>query len=224
MMLKKKWYKNSQGADLEVTFSVPKTELIHWRTPKDCADVALAPIVINKMLFAPSQAVRWLGYRLTLTTQSSLHFRRRLAHAQATFTTICKPSAAGKGLCSWCNRKLLFGAILPVLSYSCDLFVLVASMLKKLDSFWHSVLQCTTNCLYTTTRGALYRELSLPPISSICKHRPWSAALHLVCAPSNLNPATVRIPDSVPTWDQGHSADNHHFLLQGSSKAIHLTS
>ena len=43
-----------QGADLGVAFSVPKTELIHWRTPKDRSDVSFAPIVINDMLFPPS--------------------------------------------------------------------------------------------------------------------------------------------------------------------------
>ena len=47
-----------QGANLGVAFSVPKTELIHWRTPKDRSDVSLALIVINDMLFPPSHAVR----------------------------------------------------------------------------------------------------------------------------------------------------------------------
>jgi len=28
----------------------------------------------------------------------------------------------------------------------------------------------------------------------------------------------------VPTWEQGRSADDHRFLLRGSSKAVHLTS
>ena len=28
----------------------------------------------------------------------------------------------------------------------------------------------------------------------------------------------------MPTWDQGRSADDHRFLLVGSSKAIHITS
>ena len=51
-----------RGADLGVAFSVPKSVLIHWRTPKDRSDVSFAPIVINDMLFPPSQAVRWLGY------------------------------------------------------------------------------------------------------------------------------------------------------------------
>jgi len=46
----------------------------------------------------------------------------------------------------------------------------------------------------------------------------------LVCAPSEFNPATARIPESVPTWDQARSADDHRFLLRGSSKAVHLTS
>jgi len=81
-----------------------------------------------------------------------------------------------------------------------------------------------TNCFYTTACGALYREASLPPISSIYKHHRQSATLRLVCTPSKFNPATAQIPESVPTWDQGHSADNHLFLLSHSSKAVHLTS
>jgi len=213
-----------QGASLGVAFSVPKTELIHWRTPKDRSDVSCAPIVINDMLFPPSQAVRWLGYWLTPTIDSSVHFLRRLALAKASFTSIRQLSAAGKGLSSWCNRKLVFGAILPILTYRCVLFIPDAATLKKLNSFWHGVLWWTTNCFYTTALGALYREASLPPVSSICKHRRRSAALRLVCAPSEFNPATARIPESVPTWDQGCSADDHRFLLRGSSKAVHLTS
>jgi len=126
-----------QGADLGVAFSVPKTELIHCRTPKDRSDVSFALIVINNMPFSPSQAVRWLGYWLTPTIQSSTHFRRRLALAQASLTTIRQLSAAGKGLSSWCNRNLVFGAILPILTYGCDLFTLDVTVLKKLDSFWH---------------------------------------------------------------------------------------
>jgi len=76
------------AADLAVAFSVPKTELIHWRTPKDRSDVSLAPMVINDRLFPSSQAVRWLGYWLTPTIHSSVHFLRWLALAKASFTSI----------------------------------------------------------------------------------------------------------------------------------------
>ena len=151
------------------------------------------------MLFPPSQAVRWLGYWLTTTIQSSHHFRRRLALAQASFTTIRLLSAAGKGFSSGCNRKLVFGAILPILTYGCNLFAPNSATLNKLDSFWHGVLRWTTNWFCTTTRSALYREASLPPISTTCKHRRRSAALQLVCAPSQLNPPTIWIPESVRT-------------------------
>jgi len=213
-----------QGANLGVAVSVPKTELIHWRTLKDRSDVSFAPIVINDMLFPPSHVVRWLGYWLTPTLHSSVHFLRRLALAIASFTTIGQLSAAGECLSSWCNRKLVFSAILPILTYGCDLLVLDTATLKKLNSFWPVVLRWTTNCFYTTAFGALYREAWLPPIASICKHRPRLAAIRLVCHPSEFNPATTRIPRSVPIWDQGHSADDHHFLLRGSSKAVYLTS
>jgi len=154
----------------------------------------------------------------------SVHFLRPLALAKASFTSIRQLSAAGKGLSSWCNRKLVFGAILLILKYGCDLFVPDAATHKKLNSFWHGVLRWTTNCFYTTALGALYREASLPPISSICKHRRRSAALRLVCATSEFNPARARIPGAVPTWGQCRSADDHRFLLRGSSKAVHLTS
>jgi len=213
-----------QGADLGVAFSVPKTELIHWRTLKDRADASFAPIVINDMVFPPSQVVRRLGYWLSPTLHSSVHLLRRQALAKASFTTIRQLSAAGKGLSSWCNRRLVFGTILPILTYGCDLFVPDTPTLKRLNSFWHAVLRWTTNCFYTTALGALYREASLSPISSICKHRRQSAAIRLLCAPSEFNHATTRIPESVPTWDQGRSVDYHRFLLQGSSKAVHLTS
>jgi len=213
-----------QGTDHAVAFSVPQTELIYWRTPKDRSDVSFAPIVINDMHLLPSQAVRWLGYWLTPTIHSSVHFLRQLVLAKASFATIRQLSAAGKGLSSWCNRKLVFSAILSILTYGYDLCVPDGATLKKLNSFWHGVLRWPTNCFYTTAPSALYREASLPPISSICKHHRRSAALRLVCAPSEFKPATTQISESVPTWDQGRFADDHLFLLRGASKAVHLTS
>ena len=161
---------------------------------------------------------------LTPTLHSAVHFLRWLALAKASFATIRQLSAAGKGLSSWSNRKLVFGIILPILTYGCDLFVPDMATLRKFDCFWHVVLRWTTNCFYTTALGALYREASLPPISSIGKHRRRSAAIRLVSAPSEFYPATAQIPESVPTWDQGRSADDHRFLLIGSCKAVHLTS
>jgi len=67
-------------------------------------------------------------------------YRMVVTLAQASFVTIRQLSGASKGLSSWCNRKLVFGAILPILTYGCDLFIPDSGMLKKLDSIWPEVL------------------------------------------------------------------------------------
>jgi len=85
-----------QVADLGVVFSVPKTELVHLRTPKDSSHVSIAPIVINDILFPRSQAVRWPGYWLTSTLHFSVHFLRRLALAKASFATMRQLNEPGK--------------------------------------------------------------------------------------------------------------------------------
>ena len=176
------------------------------------------------MIIIPSQAIRWLGYWLKLTIHTSVHFMKRLSLAEATFTTVRSHSMAGRGLSSWCNRKLVFGAILPILTYGNDLFTPDAGTLRKLDVFWHKVLRWMTNSFRNTPIGALYSEASLPPMAALLKHRRRQAALRLVCSPSKYNPVAARLPDSVPSWDPGRAADNHRFLLHGSRKASHITS
>lgn len=176
------------------------------------------------MLFLPSQAVRWLGYWFTPAIHTTLHFLKRLALAEATFTTVRRLSTAGKGLSSWCNRQLVFGAILPILTYGRNPFTPDSSTTKKLDAFWHKVLRWTTNSFCMTPIGALYIEASLPPMGTVLKHRRRPAALWLVCYSSKHNPEAARLPDSVPSLDPGRSADDHRFLLRRSPKAVHITS
>jgi len=111
------------------------------------------------MLFPPSQVVRWLGYWFTPTLHSSVHFLRRLALAKASFTTIPQLSAGGKGLSSWCNRKLVFGAILPILTYGCDLFVPYSATLRNST---RSSIWCSGGQQIAFT----------PPPSVLCTERP----------------------------------------------------
>jgi len=67
---------------LGVSFSVPKTELIHWRTPSQRhSPNCVSPIHIKGELFRPSNSVRWLGYWFTPTIDPAAHFSRRLALA-----------------------------------------------------------------------------------------------------------------------------------------------
>jgi len=47
----------AKGRDIGVSFSVPKTELIHWRTPSQRSPPSMAPIELEGHLFQPSKVV-----------------------------------------------------------------------------------------------------------------------------------------------------------------------
>ena len=51
-----------RASPLDVSFSVPKTEFIHWQTHGERSPPALSPITLDGQVFHPSGVVRWLGY------------------------------------------------------------------------------------------------------------------------------------------------------------------
>ena len=51
----------ASGAQLGVSLSIRKTELIHWRTIKDKGPVSRFPIHLDGSVFPPKDEVRWLG-------------------------------------------------------------------------------------------------------------------------------------------------------------------
>ena len=54
-----------RGKDLAVSFTVSKTELIHWQTPSQKTSHTTAPIEQDGHLFHPFRVVRWLSYCLS---------------------------------------------------------------------------------------------------------------------------------------------------------------
>ena len=60
-------------------FSVPKTELIHWRTPlqRDPPGAPQPPLVApDGQIFHPSEKLQWLGNWFVPNLASSAHFSR----------------------------------------------------------------------------------------------------------------------------------------------------
>ena len=86
------------AAPRRLSFSVPKTELIHWRTPKERSPPSTAGVRLDDLYFPPTNEVRWLGYWFTPALTTNSHFARRLALAQAALETIKRLSPPGKGL------------------------------------------------------------------------------------------------------------------------------
>ena len=78
----------ARGARLGVGFSVPKTELIPWRTNRDRAPISNTQVHLDGSIFRPKAEVWWLGYWFTPSLATTTPFVKRLAKAQAAFVAV----------------------------------------------------------------------------------------------------------------------------------------
>jgi len=129
----------ARGARLGVGFSVPKTELIHWRTNRDRNPISNAPVHLDDSVFTPKVEVRWLGYWFTPSISTTPHFVKRLAKAQAAFMAVKQLSPPGIGLPPFLCHRLASSLLFPILSYGADAPVPTVHMARKLSTFWHKV-------------------------------------------------------------------------------------
>ena len=137
----------------KVDFSVPKTELIHWRTPlqRDPPGTLHPPLVaLDGQLFHPSKNLRWLGYWFVPNLASSAHFSRRLALSQAAFSSVRRLSDAGKGVSPHLCHRLAYCLLFPILSYSADLFTPTKGLLNKMEVHLQQGQRWVTNCFQST--------------------------------------------------------------------------
>ena len=150
------------AARLGNSFSVPKTELIHWRTPSErhcrkCHSL----IQIKGELFHRRDSVRWLSYWFRQALDTSAHFSRRLSLTQAAFALIRRLSPPGAGLAPYLCQRLASSLITPILLYGADLVTPNAGMMSRLNTLWHKVQRWTTNCFSGTPVGILSLESGL---------------------------------------------------------------
>jgi len=202
----------SRGARLGVSFSIPKTELIHWRTTRDRGPISNAPIHLDGSVFKPKSEVRWLGYWFTPAMSTTPHFTKRLAKAQAAFVAIKRLSPPGMGLPPFLCHRLASSLLFPVLSYGADVFVPTSHMVRKLAVFWHKVQRWTTNCFLSTPTDILAIEACLPPVDLLLRYKRRLAALRILCSPPEINPATARLPPSVQTPSRYRHSPDHRSL------------
>jgi len=201
---------------LGISFSVQKTELIHWRTPSQrhshkCA----SPIQIKGEVFHPRDSICWLGYWFTPAFYSSAHFSRRLAPAQGAFPLIRRLSPPGAGLSRYLCHRLATFLVAPILLYGADLFTPSVGTTTCLNTFWHKVQRWTTNCFSATPTGILSLELCLPPVSLLITYRQRLAALRVICSPPSVNPATARLHPSFPSLSVHRAPDSSRALTRG---------
>ena len=118
------------GARLGVGFSVPKTELIHWRTNRDRAPISSIPVHLGGSIFRPKAEVRWLGYWFTPSLATTTHFVKRRSKAQAAFVAVKRLSPPGISLPPFLCHRLASSLLFPILSYGADAFVPTVHMTR----------------------------------------------------------------------------------------------
>ena len=105
------WYRNTKlleekvvemnaiAASLGLSFSIAKTELMHWRTAREKGDRSECNMLVQSHVVQPAaKVVKWLGYWLADNGETFTHFSKRLALAQGAFNRIQRLSMPGKGL------------------------------------------------------------------------------------------------------------------------------
>jgi len=189
----------TKGSRLGVGFSVPKTELIHWRTNGDRGPISNAPVHLDWSVFTPKGEIRWLGYWFSPSISTTPHFVKRLAKAQAAFVAVKRLSPPGIGLPPCLCYRLASSLLFPILTYGADVFIPTAHMIGKLSVFWHKVQRWTTNCFMSTPLDILAIEACLPPLGLLIAYKGRLAHLRILCSPPEINPATARLPPSVQT-------------------------
>lgn len=71
----------TKGSCLGVSFSIPKTGLIHGRTNRDRDRPSNTPIDLDGEVFHPKGKLRWVGYWFTPSLATAPHFTKHLAKA-----------------------------------------------------------------------------------------------------------------------------------------------
>ena len=200
-----------------VSFSVATTELCDWRTPKDRDSTSRAVVCLDATVFQPCLSVRWLGYWLTPSMESSVHFHTSLTWAHGAFSIIKQLSPPGMGPAPDMNRRLASRLILPILTYGADLLVPNSAMLSKMTVLWNRVLRWVTHCFLPTRVSVLPCEACLPPLDSLLPHKSKMASFHIMMACSSplINLAATRLPPTLLFHSDTRARDSLRYLLRG---------
>jgi len=202
----------ARGSRLGVSFSVPKTELIHWRTNRDRGPMSNAPVHLDGWVFTPKSDVTWLGYWFSPSFSTTTQFVKRLAKPQAAVVAVKRLSPPGIGLPPFLCHRLASSLLFPILSYGADVFVPTAHTVRKLSVFWHKVQRWTTNCFMSTPTDIQAIEACLPRLELLLVYKRRLTNLRIMCSPPEINPATARLPPSVQTPSLHRYSPDHRVL------------
>jgi len=195
-----------KASPINISFSVPKTELIHWRTARSNEPPCSLPVHLENQLFYPQSHLKWVGFIFTPAFDPRSYFSRRYTYANAARATIRRLSPPGMGLALDHCLSLARSVLAPILLYGSAVWTPSPSIMGPMSVFWHRVCRWITNCFSSTNLTCLHREACLPLLPALVRHQRRLAGLRLICSPPEINPATARLPKSVPTFSPHRTA------------------
>jgi len=188
-----------KASPINISFAVPKTELIHWRTARSNKPPCSLPVQLEDQLFYPQPRLKWLGFIFTPTFDPRSHFSRRYTLANAALAKIRRLSPPGMGLPPYLFLFLARSLRAPILLYGSALWTPPPSIMGPMSIFWHRVCRWITNCFSSTNLTCLHREACLPPLPVLVSQQRHLAGLRLICSPPEINPATTPLLHEVTT-------------------------
>jgi hypothetical protein len=212
----------AKARSLRLSFSLPKTELIHWRTRQQNGPRCKHPVSFGGTTTLPSRVVRWLGFWLEDNFSTVSHFSRRLALAAASFTKVKDLSHYGKGLNPRACRHLAQAFVRPILMYGANVLTPTKGALHKMETLWRRVARWVTTCFYTTNAHALLAEAALPPVSHMVSLLQTNLAIRIAGSHPSKNPAAYRFPPDFPRpWGRAVPSRPNPFIgLTGVSRPL----
>jgi len=128
-----------KASPINISFSVPKTELIHWKTTRSNEPLCSLPVQLEDQLFYPQCHLKWLGFIFTPAFDSRSHFSRRYTLANAALATIRRLSLPGMGLPPYLCLSLAGSLLAPILHYGSAVCHPPPSIMGPMSVFWHRV-------------------------------------------------------------------------------------
>ena len=190
------------ATSLGLEFSTHKTDLIHWRTPREKVARSEHPIVVDGECIQPApKAVKWLGFYFENNHGTWTHYAKRLALTQAAFDRIKRLSSLGGRLTPYSARRMAKAIIIPTLLYGAEFLDPSATMTHKMEVLLNRVKRWITNCVYSTKTNVLSAEACIMPVDLYLEQIPDMAAIRSSTALLNNNIATALFPLAFPLHD-----------------------
>jgi len=144
---------------LRLKFSTHKTDLIHWRTPREKITRSEHLIVVDGKCIQPApKAVKWLGFHFENNQGTWTHYGNRLALAQAAFDRIKRLFSPGGRLTPYSARRMAKAIIIPTPLYGAEFLDPSATMKHKMEVLLNRVKRWITNCFFSINTNVLSAE------------------------------------------------------------------